>query len=207
MKLYLSSYNLPDLGSFEELIGKKASEARLGLIINAKDDYEEPERSDKIKVFEQQVRDFGFDTELLDLKDYPDSSALEKQMRLYDAVFVIGGYSYSLRRAMLASGFDGVIRKLLAEDFVYGGTSAGATIMGPSLRGFERWNSAPRTEAELDGLGILDEIIVPHCDSVNPAYQNRVPIIEKANPGVKILPLNDDQVYIVNGENRGVFSA
>ena len=60
-------------------------------------------------------------------------------MHLYLSSFLIwvnGGNVFLLRRAMQQSGLDNVIIERKSDDgFVYSGYSAGACVVGPTLRG------------------------------------------------------------------------
>ena len=69
-------------------------------------------------------------------------------------------------------GADTAFRDLLAEDAVaYAGYSAGPCVLSPSLRGLEAVDDADAvvriygSEPVWDGLALLDEAFVPHCQS------------------------------------------
>ena len=58
---------------------------------------------------------------------FGDAQSLKTRLSAYDLVWVMGGNSFVLRRAMRSSGFDTLIRELLEADTIaYGGYAAGA---------------------------------------------------------------------------------
>ena len=112
----------------------------------------------------------------LDLRAYfGDPQSLKARLRTFDLVWVMGGNSFILRRAMRASGFDRVIRELLEADAVaYGGYAAGAVVAGPTLRGLELMDDPFDCPDGYDeslvwtGLGLTPFTIVPHYRSLHP---------------------------------------
>lgn len=203
MKLHLSSFKIPSIELFESLVKKSAAETKLGFIVNASDN--RPDREERLDRFDRELAELGFkQVERIDLNEYVQNSIASK-LSEFDAVHALGGNSYDLRESMRTSGFDRAIRDLLGRGLVYSGDSAGAIVMGPSLAGFQTMDAAG-PDAKTDGLGIVDMIIVPHNDSPKEKYRNRWPTIKAANPKSTILPLDDNQVYIVDGERREVLS-
>ncbi len=106
---------------------------------------------------------------------------------------------------MASSGADEAIARLLAEDsVVYGGYSAGACVLGPTLRGVEY--ADPPGEVEPDhgedvlwtGLGIIDDVLVPHwaSDTLDPRRGVGRAGPRRATRGKRpYRTLTDDQVY------------
>jgi dipeptidase E len=119
------------------------------------------------------LNSLGISAETLDLRAYfGDESGLRKRLTTFDLVWVMGGNSFILRRAMKQSRFDRVISDMLADDaLIYGGDGAGAAVAGPDLRGFELiddpWE-VPESYAESlvwPGLRLTPFTIVPHFRS------------------------------------------
>jgi dipeptidase E len=88
-------------------------------------------------------------------------------------VWVTGGNSFLLRRAMQQSGFDEYILERRGTDtLVYGGFSAGACVAAPTLRGIHLID-VPEASAEgyandgviWDGLGLVPYSVAPHFKS------------------------------------------
>ena len=102
---------------------------------------------------------------------------------------------------MKTSGFDQIIKPLLAEGIVYGGWSAGVVVTGPSLQPIELMddqNKAP--EIIRDGLGLVDFFVWPHWDK-----EKYLPLQKEASVRMKGLPyksvtLHDGEVLIVEND-------
>jgi len=200
MKLYLSSYRVPNLDELFGLFESQPSQLRGGIITNAKDSREPDERETKIGSLEKYLAGIGLgQTSRIDLRTYHIAN-IESALSSFDYLFVLGGNTYDLRNAMTSSGFDTGVRSLLQGGMVYIGESAGAIVAGPSLRGFESIDSAEgRDEVDRNGLGLIDSVIVPHNDSPDPRYANRGRQIQAANPDHNVQPLNDSEAVVVNG--------
>jgi dipeptidase E len=199
--MFLSSYVIADNNSaiFEKLIGKPRDEIKMAWIQNAKDTYEDTTWVDKVS--EILARNAG-QIDVIDLRKYNDEPAkIEEDLSGYDVIWVGGGNSFYLRWIMRESGFDKAVRTLMEKGVVYAGDSAGAIVAGPTLDGFQGWdheNDAP--ELVLDGLNLVDLIIVPHLD--NKKYgdipKQRLALFneKKAN----VIGLNDTDAIVVNND-------
>ena len=123
-----------------------------------------------------EFQSLGLVAQELDLRAYfDDPQSLRRRLGAFDLVWVMGGNSFVLRRAMKQSGFDTVIRDLLEADAIaYGGYAAGAVVAGPSLRGLELmddpWELPDGYDEPLiwHGLGLTPFAIVPHFRSRHP---------------------------------------
>ena len=206
MKLYLSSYRIPEHNSFFELFDIPPAELRGALIINAKDSKPKDDREAKIASLQQYLSDIGIvDTALIDLNFFDSADSTYNHLVQYDYLYAMGGNNFDLRRAMAVSGFDACVNNLLSEGVVYLGESAGAIVAGPSLLGFESMDDAAGKESvSRKGLGLVDFVVVPHVDSADPRYQNRVPSIQAANPGHKVQPLKDREAIVINGHSSKI---
>lgn len=191
-KLYLSSYRVPNPKKLYALIGKEPNETSGAIITNAKDRKSPANREQKISKLETFLSNIGLNnTVRVDLRND------EFQPSDYDFIYAIGGNTFDLRRAMVESGFDETLKQYLEQGGTYVGESAGAIVVGPSLRGFDIMDDAPSNPI-WDGAGIIDSIIVPHNDSIEEIYRNRAPEIQELNPNFIVIPLNDDEDYIVD---------
>lgn len=182
MRLYLSSFRLGrHADKLTTLVGAGRA---VGIIANALDHIPADDRQRHLRdVYDPHAvfRHLGFDPTDIDLRAFaPDTAALEDRLRACDLVWVLGGNVFVLRRAMHASGFDAAIKGLLATNAVaYGGFSAGACVLAPTLRGLELCDD-PRALGDAsavlwDGLGIIDVSIAPHYRSDHP----EAPAIER----------------------------
>ena len=176
MRLYLSSERLGErAGALLAMI----SGPRVAVIANGYDaspslarDLYCAEGHDPLAEF----RALGLEPAPLDLRaHFGDPQSLEQRLAGYDLVWVMGGNSFVLRRAMRQSGFDTIIRELLETDAIaYGGYAAGAAVAGPTLRGLELMDDPWELPAGYDeplvwhGLGLTPFSIVPHFRSPHP---------------------------------------
>jgi dipeptidase E len=123
-----------------------------------------------------EFKSLGLDPHEVDLRaHFGDAASLRQRLAAYDLVWVMGGNSFVLRRAMKQSGFDAVIRDMLDRDAIaYGGYAAGAVVAGPSLRGHELMDDPFEVPEGYDeplvwsGLGLTPFAIVPHFQSRHP---------------------------------------
>lgn len=211
MRLYLSSYQVGDrAGSLLALLGNGK---RAALIENALDLYSEEAREmHRREVYDPaaELNGLGIASTRLDLRRYfGKPEALAAELANYDLVWVVGGNTFVLRRAMKASGFDDVITGMLDNDeIVYGGFGAGAVVAAPGLRGIELFDDTGEVphgydpETVWDGLGLIDHAIVPHYRSPHPetAAAERA-ARHLSGQGLRYRALRDGEV-IVWTENR-----
>lgn len=181
MKLYLSSFRLGN--NPEQLVELLSSKKKAAVIANAIDEATEQVR--KLGV-ERELNDFhslGLSAEEFDLRDYfGKKEELKKQLNQYGLVWIRGGNTFVLRRAMDESGFDEALKeKRTDKDFVYAGYSAAICVLAPTLKGVELVDdphSVPvgyKPEIIWDGLGFLNYSIAPHYRSDHPES----PAVEK----------------------------
>lgn len=173
MKLYLSSYKIgDDTESFKELVGK--ADARVAVIDNSRDYSDDLERkANSLQSEFLALSDLGFMPEHLDLKNYfGKPQALVSTLQNFDAVWVVGGNSFVLRKAMQQSGFDSVIEQLIIPNkLVYAGYSAGVCVLAPSLKGVE-FIDDPNIQIDgydattiWEGYGLIDFYPIVHYKS------------------------------------------
>lgn len=174
MRLYLSSYYLGDNPSqFASLF---AQNKKVAIIMNAGDNFGPAKRPEYLRKEVASLRDIGLEGEELDLRDYfNDHDMLLAKLQQYGGVWVMGGNSFILRRAMRQSGFDTAASTLVRNNqLVYGGFSAGAVVATQTLRGIDlddNPNEVPAgysTDIIWEGLGFYEKSIAPHFKSNHP---------------------------------------
>src|SRR6266550_3823342 len=105
MRLFLSSENLgnyPD--EFVKLVGPNK---KLAFVENAKDDWSGKDRANKVNEHLDQFEGLGFKVFELDLRQYfGKPKELEKILKKCGGIFIAGGNTFILRRAMSYSGAD-----------------------------------------------------------------------------------------------------
>ena len=168
MKLFLSSYQISNAPEkLVELIGENK---KVAIILNASDSYGDKYRPSYLARFTSEFADLGLFAEELDLRDFfYSNSELKKLMSNYGLIWATGGNTFALRWAMSKSGFDHFLPELLQqENLVYGGFSAGACVLSPTLRGIhlvDDIEQVPYSELQWEGLSLIDFCIAPHYQS------------------------------------------
>ena len=171
MKLYLSSYYFGDHPTdFSNLIGDNK---KVAIIMNATDISPSDKHSIYLDREVAKMAELDLDAEELDLRQYFDNNDnLGAKLNEYGAVWVMGGNTFVLRRAMKQSSFDKlIVEKIKDDSIIYGGFSAGSCVTSRTLHGIELIDNPNEiaegydTDVIWDGLGLIDYSIVPHFNS------------------------------------------
>lgn len=200
MKLFLSSFaiNGEQKPYFEKLVGKKCKEIAFALIENAADPYPEENKGFMHRTREE-LKCIGLDFQLVDLNGFVNKpEELYKKLKDFDVVWVGGGNAFYIRWLMRETGFDQMIKKLLAVGLVYGGGSAGAIVAGPTLDKFEAVDQPEQSPELINvGLGLTDKIILPHWGIEK--FQVGLDKIKEYYDKIdhEIVILNDDQSAVI----------
>ena len=206
MKLYLSSVGLGD--EVDRLVSMLPDNRRAAVIFSALDFSNEAERKQaSIEREIEQLAGLGLKAEALDLRSYfgrPES--LANDMAKFGMLWVIGGNTFVLRRAMRQSGLDRfLVDSLDNNDLVYAGYSAGCCVLAPTLRGIDLVDDPHvvpegyEPEVVWDGLSLVDYCIAPHYRS----DMEESPLIEEAvqyfiDNKMLFKALRDGQVIVVD---------
>lgn len=174
MKLYLSSYRLGN--NPKKLIELFSDDKKIAVIANAMDFVDDSQREESAKQSIMELKNLGLFPEEIDLRDYfGKQNELSRKLNNYGAVYVRGGNTFVLRRAMAQSSFDKWIKnKNRDPNFVYAGYSAGICVLSPTLHGLELVddpNIVPQgynPQIIWSGLDIVDFSIAPHYKSDHP---------------------------------------
>jgi len=208
MKLYLSSYRLGNRAlQLAQMVG---GGRRIGVVRNALDFSLDMDRIEQGRTREfEDLQRIGLVPEDLDLKEYFGApERLESRIASFDALWVVGGNSFILRRAMSQSGLDAALARRSADPaFVYAGYSAGSCVVGLTLRGIDLvddpaivpsgYSDAPVWE----GLCFVPLAIAPHYRSPHPDAV----LIEKVNDyfishRIPFIALRDGEAYVLDDE-------
>lgn len=200
MKLYLSSVEIPTPDVLAALLGKPLNETTVALLPNAQDYYSERARLFKINKRVAAMTAAGLQVTVIDLRDYSDAAALQSTLAKYDLIWAMGGNTFCLRYEMKRSGFDAAIRPLLSKNIVYGGDSAGALVVSPSIAGIESADIPEYAEKIIHkGLGLVPYVILPHVDNADLA--DVLLVVRKLHEGKnEIIELKDSQAVIFQDE-------
>lgn len=207
MKFYLSSYKVGDEGKKLLKLAPKGN-TKVAYIPNALDFTGDLARRNKSE--ENDIGDLErleFSVERIDLRQYfHKSKELEEKLRGFGVIWVRGGNEFVLRQAMKISGLDLIIKKFFEEklNIVYGGYSAGACILGPTLKGNELVDDVNQRpyhdwqETIWEGIGILDYCIAPHYDSSHPESGAINDLIKYyTNHNIPYKTIKDGEVIII----------
>jgi len=171
MRLFLSSQGItPHAEALLRLVG---SNRKTAFINNAKDDLEPEERQAHTQQKLADYTAYGLEPFELDLRDYfTDSAALPDLLNDVGLIWLSGGNTFILRRALAQSGLDAwLVASLKADSVAYGGSSAGAIIPTPTLRGTEHGDEPQRIPAGYKagiiwaGLNLVPFQVIPHYGS------------------------------------------
>jgi dipeptidase E len=174
MKVYLSSYFFGK--NAHQLATLVADKRKVGIIQNAGDLYGNEKRSFYFGAEAKKFEQLGFEAEELDLRKYfNEKGKLKRVLSNYGLIWVMGGNSFVLRRALKQSGADELLKELIVNNkIVYAGFSAGAVVATPTLHGIELIDDPNETpenynpEIVWEGMGFVDFSIAPHYKSQHP---------------------------------------
>lgn len=204
MKLYMSSYKI---GNKIDYLNNwiKNNDNKIAVIPNALDHHNDIKvREFKINEKLDDLLNVGFVYEIIDLRDYFNIELmLFKKLRDFNAVYVLGGNTFVLRRAMKLSGFDCWINiKKHDENFLYSGFSAGICVLSDYMYGLDivdDKNIDPYNSGFTlyEGLGVIDFVPVPHYKSNHPEsvlVDDTIKYLEDNN--VRYKTIRDGEVLI-----------
>jgi dipeptidase E len=206
VKLYLSSFRLGrDRGALRDLVGRTG---RAALVFNACDVYGD----NRLRTLGREIEDIaslGFECEELDLRSYfEDFEGLHHRLDTYDLIWVVGGNSFVLARAMTQSRFGQAVSTPLDDGrLVYAGYSAGICVAAPDLEGIGLMDDPGAlpdgypVDVRATTLGWVPWRIVPHWRSQHP----EAPVAELAvehllQNGLPFRTLRDGQAIVVEGD-------
>ncbi len=197
MKLLLTSGGIANesmVKALRDLVGKDFTEAKLVFIPTAAN----VEGGDKWWLIKDLVKckELGFkEVDIVDIAAVPQD-VWQSRLERADVIMVGGGNTSYLMSQIKKSGLAKVLPDLL-KTRVYVGISAGSMIVAPNLREKEmqRLYEEPIVEADNEGLGFVDFLIVPHMDS--PYFPRASELIDEVAQGIDTpLYALDDQTAV-----------
>ena len=210
MKLFLASQ---DFGNYGDKLSQMVGDNRRSLVVfNARDHKDDKGYEEQKELFAE----YGLEFQELDLRDYfGKKGELRQFVDEYQPglVALLGGNTFLLRRALFQSGFDEILKHdVRSGKYVLAGHSAGAIVVGPSLKGFERMDKEklvlPGYQSDIvwDGLGLTGMRVIPHADS--PKYEAEVISLRQElfdKNQWDYVVLNDSDVFVVDNEGSKVY--
>lgn len=207
MRLYLSSYRIPNFQIIKDFFGGDLVGLKVLIITNAKDHREKINALQRIEDLKQYLSELGFIASTVDLRDYstkPD--ILRKLLSNSDLLYAIGGNQFSLSLVFENEAIRDVFIDVLKGGKVYIGESAGAMIVGKNLdldNDLDEKNQVPKVLA--NGLRLIDFTIVPHADNDYKDYGKRAhEVYRLAKNKKELILLNDNQAFVVDGDKTWI---
>lgn len=207
MRLYLSSFGLGNRP--EELQALLRGGTRAAVVLNAKDASSQEGRQASLEREIEALARLGLQPEELDLRNYfGRADELRALLQGFDLVWVRGGNTFVLRRALRQSGADEVLPELLREDeIVYGGFSAAVAVLTPSLEGIELVDD-PSAVPEgyepavvWEGLGVLPYAVAPHYRSDHPESESVERLVQYfIDHHILFRALRDGEAIVLDGD-------
>lgn len=203
MRLFLSSYRTGDYG--DRLVGLFGEGARVAVITNAKDYNLPAERAESVRDGIAALAQLGLSATELDLRNhFGKQSDWSAYLNKYDAVWMGGGNTFVLRRALAKTGIDTFLGKEVRDGkLAYGGESAGAIMATPDFTGVQFGDDPDilpegyTEQTPWEGLGFVDYDIVPHYQSEWEGAEAMVQALHKAHKRFKTL--TNQQVIVIDG--------
>ena len=202
MRFYLSSHKLGN--ETEKLKNLIPSGKKIGLIPNAIDYVEIEERRVRTEQSKNDLRNIGIEVEILDLQEYFDKKEeLKKKIKELGGIWVRGGNTFVLRKAMALSGLDNILKNMKRRDFLYGGYSAGGCVLSPKLdhlQNVDKPYDIPYKDKEViwEGLGLIDFAFLPHYKSDHPESKHVDEDVEYCKKNkISFKALRDGEVIII----------
>lgn len=161
--------------------------------------------ADYVEALKVRIKEAGYYFEELDIED-KTKEELKEFFKDKNVIHMEGGNTFYLLKAIRKTGFDKILSELLNEGKVYIGTSAGSSIMGPTI-GFSSHIPENTTEDELKALNFVPFLIKCHyADDKEKEYKE---ILQTIKYPVKILRdgqgiLVEDSKYTFMGDGEEV---
>jgi dipeptidase E len=206
MRLFISSYRAGKHDQdLREFIGKID---KVAVITNSKDYKTEQERQISVQENFDYWRSIGLEPTEIDLRPYFNKPGAENLFKKHNFIWLAGGNVFLLRRALKYSGIDKYLGDAARKnEIILGGESAGAIIMGPTLKYSEteededspKYTPEPYEKEEIwSGLDLIAYVPVPHYKTHDYiGIDEYIKKLEKT--GIPHKKMTDDQAIIING--------
>lgn len=195
MKLFLASSLNKTISLLIQRIPKSAK--RVAFVANAADPTDDPWW---INLDREAFKKSGFEITEVDLRKV-NKEEFEKVLINTDILHFGGGSVFYLLSLLKQQNLEGlIIDYVKTGKVIYTGTSAGSIIPSPSLDLYKYDTEEVKfykNEAESKGLGLVNFIILPHCD--NPEMtENNKNVVEYAHKySIPLLLLHDNHAVWV----------
>jgi dipeptidase E len=144
----------------------------------------------------EELKGFGFSAENIMFAN-PFMEEAGKEMENCDAIYSAGGNTFTILNAMRNRGYLELIRKMINSDAAYLGVSAGTIILQKSIKIAGCGKSGDPNYiklGDLNGLGIINNVIFPHYDKI---HEKEILDFERKEK-TKVLRLEDGDCIVIN---------
>lgn len=198
-RLFLASFGL---SAFADFVGKDPKTLSVGFIPTAADPYKNQWFIDSDRKF---LSELGFN--IIDVH-IGDKSQIQK-LKDVDVIYVGGGNTFYLLEQAIESGALDLIRKLVNNETLYAGSSAGAVFAGPSIAPvafIDDPYDAPNLKTT-NSLGLVDFVVLPHYGKEKYIHKYKKVMKEFEGKGFKLITLNDEQAIVVEGDDYKIIES
>lgn len=196
--LLLTSGGMDMRNEITKLLQKPAYDVNVAFITTAAKAVDDV---DFVKKDFNTMRDMGFNIEEFDIEGKTEQQLFEI-LKLKDIIYVEGGNTFYLMKAMQACHFEKVLRKLLKEGIVYIGASAGSVVAGRTIQTANKFGTGPDQNmrlASLKGLNLIPfDIFVHYQPSDAEVIKQKIKNPKKRFKTLRIL--SDRQALLVQGK-------
>lgn len=148
------------------------------------------------------MKEVGFNVEEIDIEGKKESQVMEL-LKLKDIIYVEGGNTFYLLKAMRRCNFGRVIRKLLKLGKVYIGVSAGSIVAGRTIE-TAGWKNADKNLVglrNLKGLNLVPFNIIVHYQPEHAEIiKQKIKSPRKRKRKLRIL--TDDQALLIQADRE-----
>lgn len=152
---------------------------------------------DYLKWHRDKMNSLGVDYEEIDIEG-KNESQLREIFKDNNAIFVEGGNTFYLLKAVMESGFDKIVGELLEKGIVYIGSSAGAYIACPTIE-MATWKPKQKDRfgvTDFTALNFVPFLVTAHYTSeMESVLRDKI-----ANTNYLTRILKDGQGILVNGD-------
>lgn len=122
-----------------------------------------------------------------------------------DYIYVSGGNTFFLLQELKRTGTDKIIAEQIESGKIYIGESAGSMILSPNIeyvKGMDDCKEAPELD-DYSALSVVEFYPLPHY--TNSPFKKAVEkVITQYDSKIKLIPISNSQVILVDGSNMKI---
>lgn len=157
MKMLLSSDGDFLFRAGYDLLGIPKDKIFVGYIVTAS---KVASSDEHVNVHKKRMMENGIKYEEIDIENKSEKE-IKEFFRNKNIIHMEGGHTFYLLRAIKKTGFDKILKELLKNGIIYIGTSAGSSIMGPTI-GFSSHIPDNASAEDLQALNYIPFLFKAH---------------------------------------------